>query len=475
MNKKNKLLILLNTFSKVERKHFRDFVQSPYYNKQQAVSNLANHLLELDLKKVNKTCLELENLPSDILSLEKRNLKELSYVKSELYRLAKQFVAIQNLNKQKDTMAYYTAQAMISRDKTTAQKILTKLYKGFTKYSQESHQDMLMRFLVIELLREHSPKEDKMSERLLQSSIDTLERYYLLNKVSQGWEIENRRLTVKHTDDFRNPLMDAIEDYLSDQDKLDPLTAIYFQLYLTTKNTGEEFFNDLLKVIRKNSNIIDQVELRNIYLATINISIRRMRKQPERYAVITLDLYVEGIRNETLFIDGVLSEWTFKNIVRYGIYLKRFFWVEKFISDHLVYLSPKDRDNTYYSNSAELAFARSEYDLALELINNLRTNNFRYYLGVKILRIKIFYEKNDMVAFESNLSTFSVYLLRRKELAYEVRVTCQNFCSILQRILKMTTERKKKKTAEKINNTQPLTEKEWLLSVFKRESKRIYT
>lgn len=472
--KKHKVLTLLSSFSKLEKKKFLDFVESPYFNKRETVLNFAIYLLKHEPEEGDEG-LELEEIPEDVFPLKERSYKALSYLKSELYKLAKQFVAIQYIDKQDNLMEYYTAQGIILKDKEIALKILTKTYDELNTKKQLSQKGMLMKFLVIELLRELYPINGEISEALLQASIDSSEKYYLFNKVGLAWETENRKVIVKYAKNFRNPLMGVIEEYLKKQEKLDPLIAVYFQLYLTTKNNNDKKdFNKLLITFRENSDKIDPDELRTIYVATINAIMRKTRNEPDTYRELTFDFYVEGIRNKALFSDGVLSQWTYKNVVKLGIYLERFDWVENFINDHLIYLSPKARDNAYYANAAELAFAQCNYDLTLELLNKLRTNNFRYYLSTKILRIKVFYEQGDLDAFESNVSTFLIYLLRRKDLAVEVRENCQNFCNMIQHITKMNTEKKKIKISEKLNTPHPLAEKEWLLSVFARESKRMY-
>jgi len=255
----------------------------------------------------------------------------------------------------------------------------------------------LLQFLVLESLRTLLGAAAKDGEMLLQESIDALERYYLVNKVSQSWEILNRGVTVRLKDGFRNPFMEAIESYLLTKEHVDPQVAIFLQLYLTTKYPEKtEYFEELLLLLEQSHDKVNEKDFRNLYLATINTSIRYMRVDVEKYTIITLDLYVKGIETKILFERGILSPWTYSNAVKLGLRLKRFGWVKAFINEYNSSLAEEERKNAFYANSAELAFAQSQYDLTLKYLKEVNTKYLKYYLSTQVLYIKSFYETNNV-------------------------------------------------------------------------------
>ena len=69
-----------------------------------------------------------------------------------------------------------------------------------------------------------------------------------------------------------------------------------------------------------------------------------------------MDLYIEGIKNNILLENGQISPWTYKNVVKLGLGLKRFEWVESFVREYSQYLSAREREDAYHFNLADLFF-----------------------------------------------------------------------------------------------------------------------
>jgi hypothetical protein len=456
-------------------RRFGEFVNSPYFNKRQQITDFVQYLLCF-YPDFDKNGLSIVNIPYTILPLGKRTKKELSYIKSEVYKLAKQYVGFESARQEPYLFDYYIALGLLEKDNTSSVKQLKKLKQEIEYCEKPRFQEMYMQFSIIELLRAQLSKNVATSETLLQDSIDSLERFYMYNKVGHSWEIYDRGATVRIKDGFRNPLIDSIEEYLSTKPQVDPQVAVFFQLYLTTKYPEKAaHFDELLRLLHLYHNNINEEDLRSIYLATINTSIRYMRIDIKKYTVVTLNLYVEGIKSKALFEKGILSPWTYSNAIKLGIRLRRFEWVRGFIEEYNEFLAPDERLNAFHVNSAELAFAQMQYDLTFEHLKEINTKNFRYYLSTQVLYIKAFYETDNIDSCLYILAALKSYLSRRKEVSKAIKKNYLHFGNLLLRILLLgSSEKRKNKLNEDLNSKQML-EKEWLLSVFNRESKRMYT
>jgi len=67
----------------------------------------------------------------------------------------------------------------------------------------------------------------------------------------------------------------------------------------------------------------DLSSLRPLYLAAVNYSLRKLRQGKQEYREIALQLYSEAIERKILMENGVLSPWSFGNIVKLANLLKQ--------------------------------------------------------------------------------------------------------------------------------------------------------
>ena len=472
--REDKLLTLLRRMSRKELASFIDFCNSPYFNRDKRVCALISHLHQFH-PHYPVDCLLLEKLPKTVFnSSGDVTKKQLSYVKSDVYRLLRDFIGYEDLKEDNYPLSISTARAMLQYDGSAGIAILEKVKATLDTQGGSGHEHVLRQYQVNDWLHSLKANQRGTGEALLQASIDKLEEFYLINKLSYGCEIENRARIMRSDFPFANPLMPTIEDALHQRRDLDSLTELYFRLYLTTKYENEEtYFDQLVQLVKDTPpEEIDPQELRGIYLATINIGLRKMRAQPEKYRPICIELYESGITTKVLFENGQLSEWTYQNAIRLGLRAERYDWTEGFIQHFNNFLPSHAQSNALHSNLAELYFYKEDYDLSLDHLNQINTSHFKYYINTKILLIKVFYEKGEMEPCLHNLASLTVYLSRRKDVTKAHRKGYQHFCQVLYQITSSKSEKKVEKVKQKLQTIAPMAEQAWLLEVFQREHPR---
>ena len=471
--KNEKMLMLLRSLSRKELSDFRDFTRSPYFNNNARITDFVDYLYGF-APDFEDRCLSLEQILPHLSMQGPMDKKALSYLKSDLIKLLRTFLGYENIRTSPHFLTYYTALGLLEKRSDQTLTVLERLKKELDQGTRSGHQAILLQYLTNDLLHSLKANDNLTAESLLQESINKLEQYYLVNKLSYSCEIENRNLIVRQAFDFDNPLMEPIEKMLRSKQDLDPLIALYFQLYLTTKYDREEkYFHQLKERLDHPDNrFIDPAEFRSIYLATINISLRKMREDPDKFRAICLELYEKGIQSKVLFENGRLSEWTYQNTIKLALRLQRYTWTEQFIYRYNDYLEHSAKKNALHSNLAELAFYQKDYDQTFEQLNQIDTSHFKYFISTKILLIKAFYETGNIDSCQSTLGSFTVYLSRRKDVTKAHKKGYQHFCQLLHRTLLHRNSKKKSEIKEKIATLTPLAEREWLLEVFKKENPR---
>jgi hypothetical protein len=471
--RKDKTLTLLRYLPQKKLNLFLDFVASPYFNKNQQLLDFANYLATFH-PLFPEESLSLETIPSYILAPDKRNKKGLSYLKSNLNKLLKAFIGQQHYQENTNVQELDVLQGLRNIGSDDYVPLLSAYKHKLDQLPKLGNEELWLQYTVANILRGELSGKPADVEVILQESINKLDEYYLINKLSYGIEIQNRQQVIQFAPSFQNDLMDPIEHLLRDKKEMGPRLSLYYQLFLCFKYTDiEEHFYKLVQLLQQHQLKIEPTECRGIYLATINRCVRQMRVDYNTYATICLGLYEEGIRTKILFERGLLTEWTYRNVIKIGLRSERYKWTENFIHTYNPFLIADAQKNALYSNLAEVAFSQKDYDQTFEHLHKIKINHFRYQLSTKILLIKTFYETGNIDSCLSALGAFTVYLSRLKGVSSAVKKNCQHFCQLLYQILMQGSDKKKEKTKLKIQQQTPLAEREWLMDVFSREHPRI--
>jgi hypothetical protein len=188
-----------------------------------------------------------------------------------------------------------------------------------------------------------------------------------------------------------------------------------------------------------------------------------MRKGTAGFDAEALDLYVEGLEQQVLLDGDTLSPWTFNNVVKLALRLKRFDWINGFMSAYEAQLPEAFREDVLHYNRAELYYATNALQKAQSALLQVSYSDLNYYLGARVLLAKIYYEMEEIEPLLSLLAAFMIFLKRNRNISNDIRQTCLNFCNILFKIVKRkpgTTD----KIRQRIQSTPLLTERQWLLA-----------
>lgn len=468
--KGKKVYLIIQSFSKKEMQQFSDFVQSPYFNKNPQLSLLTAHLARIH-PEFSPDIFELSALPPNLLIDEALTEKKIAYLLTNLYQLIEKFLIHARMDTKEYLSQYHLVNELMKRGLDTLyEPLLKSLRKKLNQPYYHNKEQFTLKYLTADLAASFTNNSPAERDALLQESIDQLLEFYQVNILRYGHEMHSRKY-VQSTDNVELPFVQKLEEYLEDNEPHNPIIKIYYRLYLLAKYPEEEGqFTRLLELIQVYQEKIGTLELKTIYLSTINQSLRKMRLAPEKYTKVTLDLYQQGIDNNALIEDGQLSQWTFTNTVKLALRAAQYDWAEGFINSYYHLLPAAERKNALALNQAELAFATGHPAKALDYLQDVKTSNSRYHILENIIRIKCLWETEEYQSALSTLASFKVYLSRAKDMAPQIKKSCQNFCQLLHRISVKGSEKKCQETKERILSTRLLAEKKWLLHTFYKEN-----
>lgn len=460
--KKSKLIRLLNTFNSDELKAFGDFVASPYFNKKTELLPFFEYLQKyaplFPVEKITRTVIFQALYPQEVYQE-----KKISYLMSDLCKLIERFFKIRNFERNKNQVEIYWLDALLKRQ---LYKDYERAYKKVgLQFSVENNKDSYYYFQKYELsnlsVNYAMQKQLRQQDETLQLTTDYLDYFYLLKKLQYSCSmLVQQRISGM---EYKMNLLEEIDQYLSTEKIKEPIILIYHLiLKMLLEEEKEVHFLALKKLIPLYVDQLSHEDNRDIYKYAINYCAQKLKRGQIQFAEDALELYLDGINQNILLDNGFLSPWTYKNVVKLGLGLKKFEWVEQFLHDYNEKLKKPFRQNALHFNLADLHYFKGEFQQTLYHLRYIKFTDLFYKLGTKMLLIKVYYELKEEDALLSLLASFSLFLKRNKQMSKQVREMYLNFCSIVQSITRRNPKHLAK-IKQKIKTDKLLTDRRWLL------------
>ncbi len=246
----------------------------------------------------------------------------------------------------------------------------------------------------------------------------------------------------------------------------EPAIAVYYHAYLMYHDVDNDTaFRQFEKLLFAHLHQFPDQEGRDLVLLGINFCIRQINKKGEAYFAEALALYRKGLDQDLLREDGFLSAFTFSNIVIIAIRSGELEWAQNFIEQYRRQLEPTRRQAIYALNGARIAYQQGQHREAMLLLHQFSDRDFIHTLSAKIIQLKIFYEGGDFQLLAAHIKNTRAYLRRVKTDSYHKQIYV-NIFSLTDQLMKLPPYDQEKRSAlrQQIMDTEPLTEKEWLLA-----------
>ncbi len=462
---KSVLFQLFAGLDKTDRRAMKKYVRSVYFNKRQDVIDLYEYFNNKYDGKAN--AFDKELVFSAIYPGEKYDDKKMRYVMSFLLKILELFLL--NKRRTQDEIKNQLTLMTIYRELNIEKGFLRSLAAAEKMFDQSKIKgiDYYENSYKIEL-EKYTFKEgiERSAPRNLQEVSDSLDLSYLANKLKQSC------LSLAHQNVFNiqydTGLLDLVLDYLEKQEwlKENPAIALYFYYYRSETHEDKHHYFEQLKLgLIDSGDYIPADELKNLYLLAINFAIKHLNieQQREHFLLQSFQLYKASLDKKIMIENGFLSRFTFMNIARIAILLKKYDWVESFLEDYSGVLKKKYRKQFHNSVKALLHYNKKEFDLAMKLVHSTEYDDLLLTLDAKALQIKIYYELDEFDVLSSFVISFQRFLERKKSIGYH-RDNYKNLIRFTRKMLESNLFDKDIRNAllNEIDETKALAERNWL-------------
>lgn len=461
-----KLFSVLSQFNIYELNRLGKFVKSPYFNKNESLTSLFD-LIDKELRSKNGYEIskqetwqavmqgqsyddtKFRKLCSDLLKLIERFLIQEEFEKNDLNKAGYLLETIHN----KKIKPLYNS-AIRTAERLSDQYFFRPASYYYHEYAFERNYYMLTDYEIA-----------RSKESNVEAIVENLDKFYLAEKLRYYCTVISRSRLGAH--EYRLLFMDDIIAHIEQQNfaEIVPIN-LYYQIYLTNKFPEDESHYFVLKdMITRHIRQLPELEAKEIMDSAYNYCIWNINRGKDTYTREIFDLYKESVKNELIYVNGLLDPWNFRNIIVSGLRLGEFDWVESFIYGYRDRIDEKYRDNAFNFNLANLHFYRKDYASVFKLLQSVEYDDPSYNRNSKVMLLLTYYELQETESLISLFASFELYLRRNKDIPEARKVPYLNLIKFLRSLTRLThgDEKSLMKLRQKIAETEGVVNKGWLL------------
>ncbi len=344
------------------------------------------------------------------------------------------------------------------------QQHLRKIKTGQDRQPLRDYSFYQQKFALLDTEDAYTVSQLRSQPTHFQEADKALEYHFILRKLRQACNLLGHQNL--HSVEYDFGLLDQVLKYMETK-KLDqkPVLDLYYNCYFSLAEPEEDaYFFKFRDLLSTQGNLLSLTETSELYLRLLNQYIRRINQGQNEYLEEVFDLYRSGIAQGYLMEGQYISRFIYRNAVFSGLKLKRFPAVFEFIHKYKNKLDKTYRDSTFYFCLTKYHYALGDLDAAVDLLEQYDYKDLISNLAAKTMLARIYYEREEHAVLEYFLISFTAFVKRKKGLGYH-RASFLNFISILKKMTRLRDydPEARKKLAERVASTNPLTERNWLL------------
>ena len=460
--------LLLRTFRQLPAKELRAlraWAQCECFNRRIEVTRLCNHLCDYIHKPAQKN-LSAEHLHAAAFPNTPYDNRALRHVMSYLLEVVRQYLAWAEWSSDAAEQQQVLVRALRRRG---MEHLFGKEWDSAQKEAEQSStRDARYHYRQYQMHQEqveHTARNERSARLNLQPLPDQLTTYYVAEMLRYACLAHVHKAVAGQL--YRLDLLNAILEAAGQEEMLRaPSVAVYYHAYRMLQSPSDtEPFEQLKAALMEHEACFSPEEMRGLYLMAINGCIRRMNTGQKQYIREAFDLYRAALERDFLTENGILSSFTYINIVRVSVALAEHEWTEQFLEQQRNHLHPRDRDNFYRFNLAFLRFRQQDYTRAMPLLQQVDFEDPLHNLDARRMLLRSYYEMKEWNALESLLHSLGAYLRRQKNLGYH-RTINENLIAFTRKLMELNRRDAAAVAAlrAEVSNTSELAEREWLLT-----------
>ncbi|MFM2226110.1 MAG: hypothetical protein RJA07_2312 [Bacteroidota bacterium] len=458
-----KIFKLLATLSHPERQRFLDFLNSIYFNQNDALVKCFVALLP-SLQKTKPIEQNEQQIWKQIYPSKKYDKARFHRVCSDLLKEAERFMAYFKFAQNKSLQNVYTLQSL--NEKRAMEHLPHFMNFTYSQHKKTTLKDGDFYYLQYLIEDQKSKFEVNLNKRTSDNNsiaaMTNLDSFYIAQKL----QYYNALLHYKSINSVSGEILlmneivsiikaGAFENYA--------LIKIRYSIFLTqTESENEVHFENLKEFIKLYDKKFSSEIAREMYSFAIQYCIKKINSGVQKFYQEIFNLYKSSLQLEVLFNNNEISPYEFKNIITTGLRVNEFTWTENFIKEYKIQLPVEHQENAYTFNIARVFFYRKEYDKVLNLLQKVEYNDVFYLLDSKLTLIKTFYELKEFESLAALLESFKMLIRRKKIISEQQRIIYSHFIQYVKKFISITDKTKLVALQTELQSPQQVADIGWL-------------
>jgi hypothetical protein len=456
---KSTLSQLALSFSPIEIREVRKFLASPFFNQRQDVTLLFEHLISGG--EITKESAWVSVVGKSGTFDEQKFRLLMSY----LHSLLEQYLAVKEQVSDRLGTQLQLATAYRKRKMPTAfERVRKNLGKAIASQTLRNAAYHERQYLLDWEAHQVAYPQNPTDISLLRSASKSVDTAFLAKK------LQIVCLLAAHQTVYKSDAEEGWEESFVETTEQGefaslPAIAVYLHCYRMLRNpTNEGHFHQFKSILFHDGERFTPEELHGLFILAINYCVRRLNAGNADYYREALDLYKEGLAKDQILEDGMLSRFTYHNIVAIGLHVGELDWVRYFINEYKNRLERRYRESVFSFNLARLAYAEHNHGHVLELLQQANYRDPLHNLAAKTLLLKTYFELGELDTLQSHLDAMRNYIQRKRVLGYH-RTNYLNIIRYAEKLLKRLPQDKAATALlrEAIQNETVLSEKAFFL------------
>lgn len=433
-----RIVNILASFSRKELSEFREFVHSPYFNKNAHVKKLLDSLSKYHPAFDNRN-LTLEKLFPRVYPKQTFDYHKISNIISDLYQLAREFLKQKSYEKKEFTGEIWLLGELNDRQAGAIyEQSERKLARDMAKPRQINEDYYYLRY---SLCRENTSyfnfKKPGGDFKLVQSEFDSFLEYsltatlrlymYMLHNLNHG--------NIK----YNMELFDTLIEYIKQKNYPDnPLYMIYKHCIMLELYKEEKDYYILKELQKKYTGRISGDDEDNTFIFMNAFVVHMLNHSgDEKYKREKFEIFDNMIKAGSLTPDKIFYP-DFNNVFSAAVAAGEYKWAENFSRDFEGGITPhSEKENALNYCRAFLAYRKKDFHHAIELFSKTNFTLFFIKIAVKSLTIRAYYEINMYEQGFAAIDSFRHYLRNEKMVSREQRDTHEGFLKCLAAMFKL--------------------------------------
>jgi len=445
--KKSNLLVILSSFTSAEIKEFDDFIQSPFFNKNQSVIKLFSYLKK-QYPDFDEGSVFKKTVYKNVFPGTEYNDGFLRTLMFTMVSLAENYLSMKEI---KTRDAYFKINLLKAYNRKNLWKHFEKECRvALSEMDRVKKRDFLYyyerfsieneRYYILQKKYFNKTEKFHLNEGIFNITYN-LGSYYYITML----RLYLYTLNVKELYDIELKSHELEESYKNIQPekfKDTPVIGVFCDLIsLHLKKDNLKYYYRAKKSFLKNIAVMHLDDAMEVLINLENYCKKMLRSGLTEFNRELFELYRTEIEIGTYKLEpGGLSVVLFTSAVKSAISVNEPLWAEEFISKFKKELNPEIRHDTIKFAEALIHFSKFKFESSLNSLLNIKHTDLYNKFEIKTLLISVYYELNMFDEMEGTIDSFRHMLNNDKYISTTRKKYYLNFIRVCLKLIKLKTK-----------------------------------